>query len=132
MGEPGGNGAMGPRGRWVIWWVYVVAWTVALVVPLQTGEGWHVEGLGGIDLKHIFSKSVHVSAYAVLTGLTGWLRAPMRYRLVLLFFVMVHAPVTELLQLHVANRTGNLEDVAFDHFGVALGLLLTWRWWSNP
>ena len=115
--------------RWLLWLAFTIAWSTSLLMPVPEGD-WSVEGVE-IDLRYLFSKSVHISAYAVFTGLSGWLRAPARYRWLLLFFVMVHGTVTELLQNHTLHRTGCLEDVGFDHLGVALGLLLTWRWWTG-
>jgi VanZ family protein len=83
-----------------------------------------------IGRKYIFMKSAHVSAYALLTILSGWLNVSIRYRWLLLFFIMAHAPVTELLQIPV-GRGGSLDDVGYDHLGVFLGLLMTWKWWSR-
>jgi VanZ family protein len=128
-GSEKGRG-LAPRWRWLIWVVYVASWTMALLMPVPQ-TNWAVEGVE-IDLRYLFAKSVHVSAYAVLAGLSGWLRLPYRYRWLLLFFVMAHGTVTELLQLLTSHRSGALEDVGFDHLGVAIGLLLTWRWWSEP
>jgi hypothetical protein len=45
---------------------------------------------------------------------------------------MAHATITELLQNITPHRTGCLEDVGIDHFGIALGLLAAWRWWTAP
>ncbi len=123
-------GRIGPRWRWLIWLTYVTAWTTSLLVPVPSGT-WTVEELG-LDLKFLIGKTLHVSAYAVLAMLSGWLRVPARYRWLVLFAVMVHGPLTEFLQLFTANRTGSLQDVCLDHLGVALGLLLTWKWWSEP
>jgi VanZ family protein len=118
-------------GRWLLWAAYVAAWTTALLLPVPETGDWTVEELS-LDLKFLFAKSLHVAAYAVMAGLTGWLRAPSRYRPLLMLFLMAHGTVTELLQLYVSHRTGSLADVAFDNLGVALGVLGTWRWWSAP
>ncbi len=64
--------------------------------------------------------------------LSAGLRVPCRFRWMLLFVIMVHAPATELLQQFVEGRTGMLSDVGLDHLGIALGLLLTWQRWSVP
>ena len=69
------------------------------------------------------------AAVALFAGLTGWLSAPARYRCLLMFLLMAHATVTELIQLNVEGRTGTLQDVAFDQVGIALGTILTWKWW---
>ena len=116
--------------RWLVWLTYAAAWTTALLMPVPDVGNWST-GAGGIDLRYVFAKCVHVSAYALFACLTAWLRVPPRYRAPLLFVVMVHATITELLQNFTSHRTGCLEDVGFDHLGVALGLLLTWRWWTE-
>ena len=131
MSEPGEKQGIAPKWRWRIWLAYVVAWTTALLLPVGTSASWTVGELQ-IDLKFLFAKTVHVSAYAVLAGLSGWLRVPYRHRWLLLFFIMAHGTVTELLQLHIPNRTGTLIDVGFDNLGVAIGLIATRRWWSEP
>jgi len=82
--------------------------------------------------RFLLAKALHITAYAVLAGLSGWLRVPCRFRWILLFVLMAHATATELLQLHVEGRTGDLRDVGLDHLGIGLGLLLTWKWWSDP
>jgi VanZ family protein len=116
--------------RWPIWTVYVIAWTYALLSPLPETSHWKIPDLE-LDLEYLFSKSVHISAYAVLAVLTAWLRAPVRYRFLLMFFVMVHPTITELLQyaIEYLGRTGALLDVGFDHLGIALGVFLAWKWW---
>jgi hypothetical protein len=117
--------------RWPIWVVYVLAWTVALLVPMA--ESAHADTLGlVIDRKFLFAKVVHVSAYVVMAALTGWVRAPLRWRFLLMFFLMGHATATEVLQ-HVTElgRTGALVDVAFDHLGIGLGMAATWFWWKQ-
>jgi hypothetical protein len=82
-------------------------------------------------LLFILAKILHVVAYAGLAILSGWLRLPCRWRWVILFIIMAHAPVTELLQLNIEGRTGTLRDVGLDHLGIGLGLLLTWKWWAE-
>jgi len=70
---------VGAGWRWLIWLAYVGAWTGALLAPVPEGD-WGTVGSGEevIDLKYLFGKAVHVSAYAVLAGLTGWLHVPYR------------------------------------------------------
>ncbi len=120
-----------PTVRWLVWGVYAALWTGGLVMPMPDVQPWRVEELN-LDLKFAASKTFHVAMYAGFAILTGWLRAPFRHRLLLLFLLMAHGTLTELIQLHVSNRTGTLEDVAFDHAGIALGLLFSWRWWCEP
>jgi VanZ family protein len=117
-----------PR-RWLLWLAFVALWTTALLVPIPQ----HPLTLAGADpnLRFPIAKTIHVLAYATFAILTGWLGVPARLRWLLLFVVMAHAPATELLQrLLPTGRTGTLADVGFDHLGVALGLLVSWKRWS--
>jgi VanZ family protein len=120
------------RWRWWVWGVYLVAWTTALIAPVPETPGLNVEGFGGLSLRMLVAKTVHVCAYALLAALTGWLRVAPPRRLWLLFFLTVHATATEIIQLQVVYRTGQLTDVALDQLGIALGMLCTWRWWRAP
>ncbi|MCI0643130.1 MAG: VanZ family protein [Gemmataceae bacterium] len=113
--------------RWLIWSFYVALWTVALLLPPEVPEAIVNHEIIR-DRKFLIGKTVHIVAFAVMTILTGWLRSPPRWRLLLLAFLLVHPTVTELLQLEV-GRTGLLTDVALDQVGVALGLALSWKWW---
>jgi hypothetical protein len=121
------------RWRWVVWVGFVVAWTVALLYPVVPHGG--VERLREESFRYFVAKTVHLSAYAVFTILTGWLRAPLRFRPLLMFVLMAHATATEMGQwwmndvMHWSERTGHLHDVAYDNVGVLLGLLVSWKWW---
>jgi VanZ family protein len=117
------------RLRWLIWLAYVIVWTAGLLAPLPDTGSWEVEELQ-LDLKYLFGKSLHVAAYAVMTVLSAWLHVAPHRRWLLIFFLMAHASLTEVLQLYVANRSGQLTDVAFDHLGVAVGVVCTWKWWT--
>jgi hypothetical protein len=118
--------------RWWIWGIYLTAWSVALLVPVPQ-HPWIV-GEFHVDRKVLFAKAVHLSAYTVLAILTGWLRAPVRLRFLLMFLLMVHGTVTEVLQytLEFIGRHGELLDVALDNAGIAVGTLIAWRWWTAP
>lgn len=122
---------MKSKQRWWIWGVYVLAWTAVLLTPART-----INDLPGVDLfepfRYIAAKGLHVSAYAVMTILCAWLLVPARYRWLLVFFVMAHATLTEHLQEFVPGRTGSLHDVGFDNIGIAIGLALSWKWWTRP
>jgi len=132
MSQPAGNWwELAPRWRWVIWAIYVVVWTSMLVMPTPDIGELRNEALG-IDFKYLIGKSLHVGAYAMLAILTGWLRVPPSWRWTLVFFIMVHGTITELIQLRIPSRSGSLQDVGFDHLGIGLGLLISWKWWSDP
>jgi VanZ family protein len=116
--------------RWLAWLAFAALWTAALLVPIPT----HPLTLADAhpDLRFSVAKTVHVLAYAAFAVLTGRLGVRARLRWLPLFVVMAHAPASELLQQLTATRTGTLRDVGFDHLGVALGLLVSWKWWSAP
>ncbi len=119
-----------PKGRrWLIWTLFLAGWTALLVFPISSHTGPLAEIPAGS--RFWIAKSMHVVGYALLTVLCFWLRTPRPWPFLLLFFVMAHGTATELIQLYVAGRSGQLHDVAFDHAGVLLGLLLSWRWWSQ-
>jgi VanZ family protein len=116
--------------RWQLWAVYGLAWTVALLTPVPISL--HSLDNPDIDLRFLISKGAHVSAYVFWAAFTGWLRAPVRFRFVLMFCLMAHATVTEVLQYATElGRTGALLDVAFDHTGIAIGTFATWNWWTS-
>src|SRR5260370_27130791 len=92
-----------PGWRWLVWVVYVASWTTALLMPVPAGD-WTVEGVE-IDLRYLFAKCVHISAYAVLAGLSGWLPVPYRHRWLLPFFFMAHGTGTEMPPLLTRHRT---------------------------
>jgi hypothetical protein len=121
------------RWRWRLWLVYVLAWTTALLVPVPDTGHWSV-GDVEFDLKFVVGKALHVSAFALMAVLTGWLQVPVRWRFLLMFGLMAHGTVTEMLQytIEFINRTGLLTDVALDDFGIAIGTLLSWKWWTAP
>jgi VanZ family protein len=123
--------ALSSRARFLIWLTYALCWTVALVAPIRDQTPWVVTSVD-IDLKYVLAKTAHVIGYALFAGLTGWLGVGRRIRWLMMFVLMSHATVTELIQEFVPGRHGSLYDVAFDHAGVALGLLLTWKWWRHP
>jgi len=119
---------MAPNRRWLVWSGFVVLWTTGLLLPAQAFE--NLPGQETIASKKFpIGKSLHVAGYAVMTILSAWLHLAPRYRWILVFFLMGHATATELIQQGVEGRTGSLRDVALDHLGVMLGLLLTWKWW---
>ena len=115
--------------RWLIWTFFTLAWTLALVLPIPERVSDSLDDLTW-GRKVFFAKSCHILAYAAWTFLTGWLRVRMRYRFLLAAMLMAHGSLTELIQITWSNRGGSLTDVAWDHLGVALGFLLSWKWWS--
>jgi VanZ family protein len=114
----------GPALRWLVWLAFFIAWTVALLVPIPDAP---MPVGDGPDLKWLIGKPLHVSAYAFLTILAAWLPIPGRWWLLIPLVLLVHAGATEFLQNFV-ERTGSVRDVLLDWLGIALGLVITWRW----
>lgn len=114
---------------WVIWIGSLIVWTVALLIPIPSDYPLEIESYR-IDLKLALGKTLHLGVYALLTMLTGLLKVNPRYRWLLMFFLMAHASFTEFLQSLGTSRTGQLTDVLLNHLGIALGMLISWRWWT--
>jgi VanZ family protein len=119
-----------PHCRWLVWASFGSVWTFLLLMPFPA-QAWFASGPVA-HWRFPLAKTTHVLAYTLWTVLSGGLRVPPCYRWLVLFLVMAHAPASELAQRWIPNRSGTLEDVVFDHLGVALGLALSWRWWSAP
>ena len=119
--------------RWGIWTLFVIAWTVALEAPVPIAEP-QPDAITEMTFRRFFAKSVHVVVYAVFTVLSAWPRLPIRYRWLMMIFLMLHAIVTEVLQylLHDwCGRGGNVWDVALDWVGILAGFLIAWKWWMR-
>jgi VanZ family protein len=127
MGEP--LERIGPRGlvwRWLAWVLCVAVWTAALLTtyPAKIKQAVLPEPLGMPA-----AKTLHVAAYAFLTATAAFLHVRGGRRWLLIAFLSLHGCATEYLQNYVPGRDGSLRDVALDHAGIALGLLLSWHWW---
>jgi VanZ family protein len=109
--------------RVLIWFVYVLSWSTALLVP--------VPSLPDPDVQFTVAKALHVAAYAVLALLTLWLRLGGWWRWLLLAFLFAHGVLTEFLQWYfpALGRNGCVADVIRDWVGVTLGLALWFGWW---
>lgn len=123
-------------GRWLAWLTCLIVSTLVLIGPsltalvrtgIDSGDNPQLD-----EQLFLASKAFHVTDYALLAGLTAWLRAPRRVRALLLVLLSMHALGTEFVQQYVEGRTGSLRDVGLDHFGMALGLAATWKWWLVP
>jgi VanZ family protein len=120
--------------RWRIWTLFVIAWTISLEAPVPLPQP-EPDAITEMTLRMLFSKSVHVAAYAVFTLLSAWPRLPMRHRWLMMFFLMAHATASEVMQVALhpwCGRGGNLWDVAFDQIGILIGFLIGWKWWTRP
>ena len=112
--------------RWAVWGCFLLAWTVVLLTsrPIQIRDALFGEKMG-----FVLAKGLHVTAYAALTVFTGWLRLRSPYRWLLLGLIALHGVGTEMGQVFVPLRTGSWHDVALDVVGIAVGFVLTWKWW---
>jgi VanZ family protein len=110
----------------------MLAWTAALLLPYPRSGPLSMADLD-VNLRFLFAKSLHALAYAFLTVLTAWLRVPARRRSLMMFLLMGHATLTEVLQMTFESlgRSGSLLDVAIDNGGIAAGLLISWCWWMQ-
>ena len=111
----------------VVFAVFLGLWTWKLLEPLPVPEslteGW------SLDLKFVASKALHVSGYGFLTLLAAWLPVRRPYFWAAVGVLALHGCLTEYLQEAMAiGRTGKVSDVFIDWFGIALGLLVLWRW----
>jgi VanZ family protein len=119
--------------RWTIWTIFVVGWTIALEVPVP-GRDTTIHGDAPLTWRAIIAKSTHVLAYAVLTVLSARLPLEARHRAMVMFFLMGHATATEGLQVLLqpyCHRGGTLADVGLDQLGIAIGVLISWKWWTR-
>jgi VanZ family protein len=114
--------------RWFIWFIYTAAWTTALLTPHPV---YVANAVLPKEHKVYAFKSLHIAGYAVLTILTGLLKVPLSWRWLLVCFLSVHAFGTEFFQQFVPERYSSWTDVGWDHIGIVLGLIVSWRWWTK-
>jgi hypothetical protein len=119
--------------RWLIWSGFVIAWTVGLEMPVPPPEQMPA-GEFIVTNRFLFGKSLHAVAYALMTVLSVWVPMPVRYRWLMMFFLMGHAWGSEMLQEALepwCHRGGSLGDVGFDVIGIVLGVAVSWKWWTR-
>lgn len=114
---------------WVVWWLGVALWTVALTTtfPVHVHNAILPEDPWGLPV----GKILHVSAYAFLAALVMVLRPPVFWRWLILILLLEHGVATEWIQAFVLERGSSVNDIVIDHCGVALGVALTWPWWKR-
>jgi VanZ family protein len=115
--------------RWLVWSIYIVLLTAALVTPYPAHAAHSV--FPDPDEQFTAAKTVHITMYALFAIMSGWVRIAASRRWLLLVVMSVHACLTEFVQTYVPERYGTWQDVAINHCGLYLGLILSWRWWSE-
>jgi VanZ family protein len=101
----------------------LAAWTVALLAPVPHDSARQV--LGSDLGVWLFAKTLHVTAYAILTIVGATAAAFGRKWLWVLPGLVVHGGLTEFFQQFV-GRGARVEDVGLDSIGVAVGGLVAW------
>jgi VanZ like family len=107
------------------WCFCLGLWTVALltIFPVQLGATLMPE-----EMHFPAAKSLHVTAYAFLTIYLSWM--PLKsWCWLFLALLSLHAAGTEYFQQFVPGRHGTVSDFFIDHFGITIGIGLTWKYW---
>lgn len=111
----------------LLFWPALAVWTWKLVEPNPVPESI----LDWLEIfKYIAAKTLHLLGYAYLTVALGmWVPRRRRPLMLALSLMLLHGLATEIAQTLVPNRSGRALDVLIDWTGVALGVLIGWRWW---
>lgn len=113
-----------------IWLAILIPWTWALLRPIPEVAK---KALAGTEISFWFSKTLHVSVYATLGGLTVLLPVSRRWRAALVLLLIAHGGATEYLQQFVEGRGASWRDFLLDTAGVLLGVrlvTLSRRWYG--
>ena len=110
----------------ITFFVSLVVWTIALLIPLPHESARDV--LGSWDAVFAVHKLVHVSAYAYLAMLGGLMTLTKGQRWSILALLSFHGFATEFFQQFV-NRGASIIDVGLDHVGILIGVAASWRRW---
>jgi VanZ family protein len=118
--------------RWGIWWLALGGWTALLVTTQAATVVATV--VPDQDLRFWVAKTGHVFGYAILSVLAGYLPVRFGWRVAWWLFLVLHAGLTECIQLFVPGRYGSSRDVGLDLCGIMLGwvLLLAWQRLRRP
>lgn len=112
-----------------IWWVWVfglVVWSYLLLTP---GPAYFNRDYITPHTDLPITKFLHLCAYAFFTILAGTIQSPLKIGYLLL--ISLNAVWTEVFQQFVPDRHGCWEDMVLDHFGILVGLLLSWPLWKD-
>jgi VanZ family protein len=109
-----------------LWLAYLLVWTASLVTPQPARAS---AATLPTEAQFPAAKSLHIAGYGLLCVLTAWQRFAPRWRPLLLLALSAHAVMTEVIQLYVPERHASYVDVALDHVGLYLGVIVAWRWW---
>ena len=111
----------------VLWSGLFVAWTVMLLVPVPPSA---VTAVGGATNSFWLGKTLHVSVYATLALLAGWLPFSRPLRFALIALLVLHGGATEFIQQYT-GRHPSWRDFGLDSAGILLGFCLGWQRWSG-
>lgn len=128
MGEPAPQSAWRKRLALMAWILYVLVLSRALLMELPIAPPQDKRRQEELFL---FSKTVHVVAYAGFAILSGNLRLPRPYRWGLILIMSLHAMGTEYGQTFLKTRHPSWRDVGLDHIGMLIGLAISWKWWTR-
>lgn len=109
---------------WIVWALGLAVWTYLLIAPVEWLPPWLRFGGSGISKLLTWSRIGHASAYATLAAIVPLLPIRRTGHVVLWCLLSIHACATEYIQTLVPTRTGSWIDVATDHFGIMLGLVV--------
>ncbi|MGL4555036.1 MAG: VanZ family protein [Gemmataceae bacterium] len=108
------------RWAWAGWGAALVVWTYLLVSPTAA------HSLGELVVptarRFLAAKVGHFTGYAAFAFAVPFLTARPGVRLGVVAGLIAHGALTELVQLYVPGRTGELRDVVIDSAGVLTGL----------
>ena len=117
--------------RWLTWVAFVLVWSAALEFPVPVPDDPDTERFI-VTYRYILGRSLHVGAYAMLAVLSAWVPVAVRYRWIMMFFLLAHAWGSEMLQQELKpwfGRSGSLGDVGWDIGGILIGVAVSWKWW---
>jgi hypothetical protein len=132
--------------RLPVWFACLALWTAAQLIPnpdavlrdifsfaTDDGAGDSAES-SWVDaiLSPVFWDVAHVFSYATLAILGGWLRLPSPWQWLLLVFLSLHGIVIEYVQGFMPTRYSTLADIGWNHLGLFVGVILSYRWWLAP
>ncbi|MBY0586544.1 VanZ family protein [bacterium] len=109
------------------WWAYFLFMSTALLVPSEFLPDW-LEGVDDLTPGIIpKDKILHAGSFAALLVISVWSRRSWgRFPRLEVFWCLVFAVVTEIVQSITGWRDGEWLDLLADGLGVLFGALICW------